>query len=118
MKNYVQSDGLIEYTAPTGGVVSGRPVTIGNLVVVATVTAAAGARFVALTEGVVTYAKAPSEAWSEGEIVYWDEDLKRFTTSAGDNLQAGTATDAVAGGAGDVLGTVRLDAIGRVNETT
>jgi predicted RecA/RadA family phage recombinase len=118
MKNYVQSDGLIEYTAPLGGVVSGRPVTIGNLLVIATVTAAAGARFVGLTEGVIEYAKAPSEAWDEGEIVYWDEDLKRFTTSAGDNIQAGTATIAVGSGAGETLGTVRLDAIGRVNETT
>ncbi len=118
MKNYVQSDDQLEYVAPMGGVISGRPVTIGNLVVVATVTAAAGARFVALAEGVIEYAKAPSQAWDQGEIVYWDEDLKIFTTSAGDNIQAGTAAKSVGGGANDTLGSVRLDAIGRINETT
>lgn len=124
MKNFVQPGESVEYTAPAGGVVSGVGVQIGQLLVIATVTktsaqvTAGDNRFNGLTEGVVTHAKAPSQAWAEGAIVYWDEGSKVFTTSAAGNLQAGTAAAAVAGGAGDTTGSVRLDGIGRAQEDT
>src|SRR5688500_2203087 len=100
MKNFVQPGESVEFTAPVGGVVSGVGVQIGSLLVIATVTAAAGARFNGLVEGVITHAKAPSQAWTEGANVYWDNANKRFTTSAAGNLPAGYAVAAVAGGVG------------------
>lgn len=118
MKNFVQPGESVEFTAPVAGVVSGRPVLIGNLLVVPAVTAAGGARFNGITCGVITYAKQASQAWDEGEIVYWDQDLGLFTTSAGDNFQAGVATVATGAGADETTGTVRLDGIGRASETT
>lgn len=116
MKNYVQPGESLEFTAPSGGVVSGRPVQIGQLLVIATVTAAEGVRFNGITCGVISYTKAGSQAWTEGAIVYWNGTV--FTTSAAGNFQAGVAVEAVAGGAGDTTGIVRLDGIGRPDEDT
>jgi len=108
MKNFVQPGESVEFTAPVGGVTAGVGVQIGQLLVIATVTAAAGARFNGLVEGVITRAKAGSQAWAEGAQVYWDESAKVFTTVAAGNLPAGVAVAAVAGGAGDTTGTVLL----------
>lgn len=116
MKNFVQPGESLEFTAPAGGVVSGVGVQIGQLLVIATVTAAAGARFNGITEGVITHAKAPSQAWAEGALVYWDVANKRFTTVAAGKLLAGVAVGAVGAGAGETTGTVRLNGAARPNE--
>jgi predicted RecA/RadA family phage recombinase len=108
MKNFVQPGESIEFTAPSGGVVSGRGVLIGDLLVIATVTAAEGARFNGLVEGVITHAKAPSQAWVEGARVYWDEGNHRFTTVAAGHVGAGYAVAAVGAGADETTGTVLL----------
>ena len=118
MKTYVQPGEAVEYTAPSPGVVSGVPVQIGQILVVPTVTAATGARFNGLIEGVVTGPKTASQAWAEGAIIYWDSSPAAFTTVATGNLQVGTATVAVGNGAGETTGTVRLDGIGRSQEDT
>ena len=57
MKNYVMEGEKLELTAPVGGVVSGKAYKIGALIVVATVTKAAGEKFVGITEGVVKMPK-------------------------------------------------------------
>jgi len=116
MKNYVQSDDPLEFTAPVGGVTSGVPVQIGNLLVVAAVTVLAGVRFVGKTRGVFSYTKAASQAWAEGAIVYWDGTA--FTTVAAGNFQAGVAVVATGAGAGETTGVVRLDGIARPDEDT
>jgi|MDSZ01.2.fsa_nt_gb predicted RecA/RadA family phage recombinase len=51
-KNYVQDGDVLTLTAPTGGVVSGSPYTIGSIACVALVTAAAGLPFTAKATGV------------------------------------------------------------------
>jgi predicted RecA/RadA family phage recombinase len=118
MKNFVQPGDSVEFTAPGGGVTSGVGVQIGQLLVIAAVTALAGARFNGITRGVITHAKAPSQAWAEGAVVYWDESAKVFTTVSIGNLQAGIAVAAVGGGAGETTGTVRLDGVGRAHDGT
>ncbi len=118
MKNFVQPGEAVEYTAPMGGVTSGVPVQIGQILVVPTVTAAAGARFNGLIEGVVSYTKTGSQAWAEGAIIYWDASPGAFTTTAAGNLQVGTAAVAVGSGSGETTGVVRLDGIGRAQEDT
>jgi predicted RecA/RadA family phage recombinase len=92
MKNYVQPGEVLEYTAPTGGVVSGSAYKIGQILVVATVSVAAGEKFSALTEGVVELNKLDAEAWSEGWPIYWDPSPGHATsvTTSGTHL-IGTA---------------------------
>lgn len=45
-----------------------------------------------------------------GAKVYWDDTNKRTTTVATDNTLIGAAVEAVASGAGDTIGRVRLNA--------
>ena len=108
MKTFVQPGESIEFTAPVGGVTSGVGVLIGDLLVIATVTADADARFNGLVEGVVSHAKAASQAWAEGVGVYWDNAAKAFTTTAAGNKFAGYAVVATGAGAGETTGVVLL----------
>ena len=117
MKNFSQPGAAVEYTAPEGGVTSGLPVQIGQLVVIPAITLTEG-RFVGALCGVFSGPKADSEAWDEGEVVYWSQDDGFFTTDPTGALQAGTAAEAVAGDAGLTTGVVRLDGIARAQEAT
>lgn len=113
MRNFVQPGDVLTFTAPGGGVVSGTPVLIGSLLVVATVTAAAGDSFAGLTQGVVTGTKPGSQAWTEGAKIYWDNGAGKFTTTSGGNTLVGVAVVAVGAGADETTGTVRLDGVAR-----
>ena len=48
--------------------------------------------------------------WTVGAKVYWDDTNNRCTTVATDNTLIGVAVEAVASGAGDTIGRVRLNA--------
>jgi predicted RecA/RadA family phage recombinase len=109
--NFVQPGESIEFTAPSGGVVSGTPKQIGQVLVVPMVTAAQTVRFNGMIRGVFTVTKVGSQAWTEGAIVYWDSGNARFTTVGPGNLRAGFATQAVGSGAGATTGEVFLDGV-------
>lgn len=111
-KNWIQHDDPVEYTAPVGGVVTGTVYLIGTVLVLANFTAAAAAKFTGTTRGVISYAKAGSQAWTEGAAVYWDDSAKVFTTTSSGNTKAGTAYEAVGAGAGLTTGKIRLNGIG------
>ncbi|MCB1470839.1 MAG: DUF2190 family protein, partial [Rhizobiaceae bacterium] len=49
------------------------------------------------------------QAWTAGAKIYWDDTNKRTTNVATSNTLIGVATEAVAGGAGDTIGRVRLN---------
>lgn len=91
MKTYVEPGDVLEFTAPTGGVVAGTGVKIGDLLVIATITAAATEKFTGVRTGVVEHAKLSAQAWAEGEQVNWDNTNKRFTTVTTGNFRAGVA---------------------------
>lgn len=97
MKNFVQPGEVLEYTAPSGGVVSGGAYKIGQILVVATVDAAEAEKFSALTEGVVELPKTSAQAWTEGALIYWDPSPGEATTATttGNHL-IGTAAAAAA----------------------
>ena len=59
--------------------------------------------------GITTLKKVASQAWAAGDKVYWDNTNKEATKTATANTLIGVATEAVAGGAGDVIGRVRLN---------
>ncbi len=98
-KNYKQQGETLTLTAPAGGVVSGQGYMIGALFVVALSTAAAGATFAGMTQGVFSLAKnthASSKAFAEGEIVYWDNANKRFDKTGTGFFPVGVAAVAAA----------------------
>ena len=108
MKNYVQPGNTITLTAPYA-VASGDGLLVGSIFGIASGTAAIGESVEAALTGVFDITKIGSQAWSVGAKVYWDDTNKRCTNVATSNTLIGVATEAVAGGAGDTIGRVRLN---------
>jgi len=108
MKNYVQPGSTLTLTAPYA-VTSGDGLLVGAIFGVAAGDAASGATVEAALTGVFDLTKIGSQAWTVGAKIYWDDTNKRCTTVATDNTLIGVAVEAVAGGAGDTIGRVRLN---------
>ena len=109
MKNYVQPGNTITLTAPYA-VASGDGLLVGSIFGVASGAADLGETVETALVGVFDLVKIGSQAWAAGAKVYWDNTNKRCTTVATDNTLIGVATEAVASGAGDTVGRVRLNA--------
>ena len=109
MKNYVQPGNTITLTAPYA-VTSGDGLLVGSVFGIASADAALGEPVEAALTGVFDLTKIGSQAWTVGAKVYWDDTNKRTTSVATSNTLIGVATEAVAGGAADTIGRVRLNA--------
>ncbi len=109
MKNYVQPGNTITLTAPYA-VASGDGLLVGSIFGVAAGTAALGEAVEAALTGVYDLKKVASQAWAAGDKVYWDNTAKEATKTTTSNTLIGVAVVAVAGGAGDTIGRVRLNA--------
>jgi predicted RecA/RadA family phage recombinase len=109
MKNYVQPGNTITLAAPYA-VASGDGLLVGSIFGVAYGDAANGESVEAALVGVFDLKKVASQAWVPGDKVYWDNTNKEATKTATANTLIGVAVEAVAGGAGDVVGRVRLNA--------
>jgi predicted RecA/RadA family phage recombinase len=107
MKNFVQPGDAVDVVAPTGGLVSGQAVLIGNLFGVAAYSLAAGASAEIVIRGVFTLPKAVSIASAQGDRAYWDATALDITPTVGSNKWVGVVTDAVSGSATTV--NVRLN---------
>jgi predicted RecA/RadA family phage recombinase len=107
--NYIQEGDNITVAAPSGGTTSGLAYRIGGLFGVAATTQLVGEDVVLMTEGVWELTKVGSQAWSVGDVVYWDDGNDRCTTTASGNYEIGVAVEAAGSGAGVVLGKVRLN---------
>jgi predicted RecA/RadA family phage recombinase len=111
MQNFKQPGRVMTFTAPGGGVVSGAPVRIGTLVVIATATVAAGLPFEGVAEGVFLVPKIAGVAWTEGAAIYHDSTANNFgTVVSATTMRVGVA--AVAAASGDTTGYVRLNGVG------
>ena len=108
MKNYVQEGDVLTVTAPAA-VLSGAGVLVGSIFGVASADSASGAEVEIQLEGVFDLAKAASQAWTVGALIYWDNATKVCTTTASGNKLIGTAVLAVDNAAGSVIGRVRLN---------
>ena len=108
MKNFVQPGNTITLTAPYA-VASGDGQLVGSIFGIASGTAAVGEPVETALTGVFDITKIGSQAWTAGTKVYWDDTNKRTTNVATSNTLIGVATEAVAGGAGDTIGRVRLN---------
>lgn len=106
-RNFTQPGDVLTLVAPSGGVVSGVGYVIGSLFVVALVTAAEGATFTGMTEGVFRMTKAASgsgKAFTAGEAIFWDNGSnKRWDKTASGLFQIGVAVEAAASDATTVL---------------
>jgi predicted RecA/RadA family phage recombinase len=111
MNNFVKPGRTVTYTAPVGGVVSGAPVLIGSLVVVAAATVAAGLPFEGTAEGIFTLPKIAGVAWTEGAILYHDTTANNIgTVVSATTRRVGVAAAAAA--IADTVGQVRLNGVG------
>lgn len=91
MKNYLQHGDTLDLVAPSGGVVSGRCVKVGVIIAIAAVTAAEGVTFAGKTTGCIEHAAATGQAWTVGQLLYWDDTAKVFTSTSSGNTKAGHA---------------------------
>ena len=94
MKNFVQNGHNVDFIAPAGGVVSGVVLVIGPLIVVPATTAAEGMPFSGWIEGVYNLpaaVHASTQAWTTGQLLYWDAAAKVFTITEAGNKKAGVA---------------------------
>lgn len=111
-RSFIQPGDVLSLVAPTGGVTAGTGVLIGSQFVIPRTTAAQTVAFDGDVEGVHSHAKAASQAWTAGLVVYWDDTNKVFSSTAtvGFFGQGGVfvAVEAVAGGSTDTIGKVRL----------
>ena len=109
MKNYVQPGNTVTLTAPYA-VTSGDGLLVGSIFGVAAGDATNAETVETALVGVFDLKKVGSQAWSAGDKVYWDNTNKEASKTATGNTLIGVATEAVAGGAADVIGRVRLNA--------
>ena len=110
--NFRHSGQSMTFTAPVGGVVSGVGLLIGQLYVVPTASAAAGELFGGMVTGVHVQAKAAGQAWTEGQLIYFNGTA--LTTTATSNTLIGCAAEAAA--SANTTGVVRLNGSARPAE--
>ena len=89
---------------------SGQPVLIGSLFGIAENAAAIGDPLVLAMNGIYDLPKTASQAWTVGQLIYWDVATSRVTNVVATNKLVGVAVLAVGAGAGETIGRVRLTA--------
>lgn len=87
MKNYVQDDHTLPFTAGAD-IAAGAGVLVGSIVGVSMTAVASGADGVLALRGVYTLAKAAGTI-NPGALLYWDDSAKRATATAVGNRQLG-----------------------------
>lgn len=112
MKNFKGQGNTLNWNNGTGGAIAaGAGVLVGKLFGIASGDIADGEDGVLNLVGEYDLPKAGSQAWTVGAKVFWDDTAKNCTTTATSNTFIGAATVAVGSGAGETLGTVRLNGV-------
>lgn len=112
MNNYLQPGDTVDLTIAAGGS-AGDAVQVGQVFGVLVNDVAAGDVGPVQLVGVHDLPKNTSEAWTEGQLVYWDGTELR-NAAAATRLLVGSAMRAQL--AADALGRVRLDGVSRADE--
>lgn len=107
-RTFIQRGDVLTLVAPGGGVTNGVPLLIGGLFCIPKETALATALFDADVTGVHSYTKTGSQAWTQGQAIYWNTSTAAFDSTSSTGPFVGVAVEAVAGGAGDTTGKVRI----------
>lgn len=107
MKNFIQDGDTLTVAAPSGGATSGRPVIIGSLIGIATITTTIGLPVAVKTTGVYELPKVSAQAWATvGLPIYWDSGAGNATTTVGSNVLIGYNTETAANPS--AVGRVRI----------
>lgn len=108
MQNFVQKGDVLNLTAPDT-VASGAGALIGGTIfgVACGDYASGDANAEFQVVGVFDLAKATSQTWTVGNIIFWDNSAKKATTVASGNVKIGVAV--AAAGSSDTTGRVRLN---------
>src|SRR5262245_31229773 len=106
MKNFVQNGNIVTLTAPYART-SGQGLLVGSIFGVAQTDAASGAAVESVVEGVVDLTKVSAQAWTAGNLIYWDDTAKNATTVSTSNKLVGVAIAAAANPSS--TGRVRLN---------
>jgi len=109
MKNFIGVGNRVTVTA-AAVTTSGQPVLIGSLFGIAENVAAIGEPLVLVMNGIYDLTKTASQAWTVGQLIYWDVATSRVTNVVATNKLVGVAVLAVGAGAGEIVGRVRLTA--------
>lgn len=110
MKSFVSAGNTLTFTNTTGAAIaSGAGVLLGAIFGLASGPIADGAEGVLNLTGEYELPKAGAQAWALGAAIYWNGTTGVATTAASGNTLIGVATRAIAGGAGDTVGRVRLN---------
>jgi predicted RecA/RadA family phage recombinase len=109
MKNFIGVGNRVTLTA-AAVTTSGQPVLIGSLFGIAENAAAIGEPLVLVMSGIYDLTKTASQAWTVGQLIYWDVATSRVTNVVATNKLIGVAVLAVGAGAGEIIGRVRLTA--------
>lgn len=100
-KTFKQPGLSITMVAPTGGVVSGRGVLIGQLFGVSLDTVAQTLPFEMAIQGVFNLKKEGTLAVAVGDALYWDDTLKEVDKTSTAQKEVGYAVSATGAGAGE-----------------
>ena len=109
MKNFIGVGNRVTVTA-AAVTTSGQPVLIGSLFGIAENAAAISEPLVLVINGIYDLTKTASQAWTVGQLIYWDVATSRVTNVVATNKLVGVAVLAVGAGAGEIVGRVRLTA--------
>ena len=109
MKNFIGVGNRVTLVA-AAVTTSGQPVLIGSLFGIAENAAAIGDPLVLMLNGIYDLPKTASQAWTVGQLIYWDVATSRVTNVVATNKLIGVAVLAVGAGAGEIVGRLRLTA--------
>ena len=111
MKNFKDNGDRLTFLAPSGGVTSGAPIIIGDLLVIPATTEVEGEEFVGEIIGKWELAAVSGDVADAGDICYWNDTLKVVTLDAatGANKLIGVYGEAKTDGM--VLVDVRLNGV-------
>ncbi len=109
MKNFIGVGNRVTLVA-AAVTTSGQAVLIGSLFGIAENAAAIGDALVLMLNGIYDLPKTASQAWTVGQLIYWDVATSRVTNVVATNKLVGVAVLAVGAGAGETTGRVRLTA--------
>jgi predicted RecA/RadA family phage recombinase len=95
MKNYIQEGDSLTVTASYDRT-SGQGMLVGAMFGVVMADVLSGGTVAMAREGVFDLTKVSAQAWTQGEIIYWDDSAKECTTTATSNTPIGFAALAAA----------------------
>jgi predicted RecA/RadA family phage recombinase len=110
-RSYIQKGDVLTLIAPAN-LTAGTGVLVGSQFCIPQETVLSAAVFDGYITGVCSHAKIGTQAWTAGQVVYWDDTNKWFSNVAtvGFFGQGGVfiAVEAVDAGAGSTTGKVRM----------